>query len=116
MSENCAAQCGMRVSCPVGVGRRRSSMRILDSHFHWWPRPFFEQLCKREKYPRARPIAGGGYDYRRKEGATGLLNLGAEWFDLETQFAHMDALGHEVDVVASIGPLSIHFSDLPPGE
>lgn len=91
-------------------------MRILDSHFHWWPRAFFERLCSRSSFPRAQPIAGGGYDYRRKPGATGLQNLGIEWFDIERQFAHMDGLGHQVDVVSSIGPLSIHFSDVPPEE
>ena len=91
-------------------------MRILDSHFHWWPRAFFERLCARPTYPRARAIAGGGYDYWRKPGATGLLDLSAEWFDIDRQFAHMDGLGHQVDVVSSIGPLSIHFSDIPPEE
>ncbi len=88
-------------------------MRILDSHFHWWPRPFFEELCQRTVYPFARRNPDGGYNYWRKEGATGLLNLEPEWFDLERQFAHMDGLGYQVDVVCSIGPLSLHFSDLP---
>ncbi|MBF9235285.1 amidohydrolase family protein [Microvirga alba] len=91
-------------------------MRILDSHFHWWPRTFFEQLCARKDFPKARRNANGGYDYWRKEGSTGLLNLEPEWFDLETQFAYMDRLGHQVDVVCSIGPLSIHFSDIPAEE
>lgn len=91
-------------------------MRILDSHFHWWPRTFFEQLCKRKDYPKARRNKNGGYDYWRKEGSTGLLNLEPEWFDLDAQFAYMDRLGHQVDVVCSIGPLSIHFSDIPDEE
>jgi aminocarboxymuconate-semialdehyde decarboxylase len=91
-------------------------MHIIDSHFHWWPRPFFEQLAARTAYPRVFRNPDGGYDYRRHEGATGLLNLEPDWFDLDRQFAHMDSLGHQVDVVCSIGPLSIHFSDLPPEE
>jgi len=91
-------------------------MRILDSHFHWWPRDFFEQLCGRDRFPKAGRNKDGGYDYWRKEGATGLLNLEPEWFDLDAQFAHMDGLGHEIDVFGSIGPLSLHFSDLPPEE
>lgn len=91
-------------------------MRILDSHFHWWPRSFFERLSARSTFPRAQAIAGGGYDYWRKPGATGLLDLEVDWFDIERQFAHMDGLGHQVDVVSSIGPLSIHFSDVPPEE
>src|SRR4051794_8583961 len=94
----------------------RSEMHIIDSHFHWWPRRFFEQLERRTTYPQVRRNRDGGYDYRRKEGATGLLNLEPEWFDLDRQFAHMDNLGHRVDVVCSIGPLSIHFSDLPAEE
>ena len=91
-------------------------MRILDSHFHWWPRTFFEDLCLRTTYPRAERLPSGGYNYWRQPGATGLLNLEPEWFDLEAEFEHMAALGHEVDVVSSIGPLSIHFSDLPADE
>src|SRR5437879_169043 len=28
-------------------------MRIIDSHFHWWPRSVSERFCKRTTYPRA---------------------------------------------------------------
>ncbi len=92
-------------------------MRIIDSHFHWWPRPLFEQLCKRKGYPRAEADGKGGYNYFRKEsGADYQLNVWPEWFDLERELEHMDALGHEVAVVCSIGPFSVHFSDLPPEE
>ena len=41
---------------------------------------------------------------------------GPEWFDLDKQLEHMDQLGHQVDVVCSIGPLSVAFSDLAPSE
>jgi len=88
-------------------------MRILDSHFHWWPRSIFEALCKREGYPRAESNGKNGYTYWRQEGGVARFNLGEEWFDLDRQMAHMDGLGYEVDVVASIGPFSLHFSDLP---
>ena len=87
-------------------------MRIIDSHFHWWPRSFFEALCRRPDYPRAAPTPDGGYNYWRREGSTGLLNLEPEWFDLEHELSHMDDLAHEVGVVCSIGPLSLHFSDV----
>lgn len=90
-------------------------MRIVDSHFHWWPRAFFEQLCKRKSYPRAERNGKGGYTYWREPG-TPRFDLGGEWVDLERQLEHMDRLGHEVDVVCSIGPLSVHFSDLPKEE
>lgn len=41
------------------------------------------------------------------------LNSWAEWFDLDKQFEYMDGLGHQVDVVCSIGPFSVSFSDMP---
>jgi aminocarboxymuconate-semialdehyde decarboxylase len=91
-------------------------MRIIDSHFHWWPRSVFEQLCTRKTYPRAEHNGKGGYTYWRDASAGARFNLGAEWFDLDQQLEHMDGLGHEVDVVCSIGPFSVHFSDLPAEE
>jgi len=95
-------------------------MRIIDSHFHWWPRSVSERLCKRTTYPRAAVNSRGGYTYlrqdRRQDGGDYILNSWAEWFDLDKQLEHMDALGHKVDVVCSIGPFSVFFSDLPPEE
>jgi len=91
-------------------------MHIIDSHFHWWPRSIFERLCQRNGYPRAVPNARGGYDYWRREGSSAHLNSWAEWFDLDKQFEYMDSLGHQVDVVCSIGPFSVAFSDMPTGE
>jgi aminocarboxymuconate-semialdehyde decarboxylase len=90
-------------------------MRIIDSHFHWWPRPFFDRLCQHKGFPRAAVNTRGGYDYLRNE-RSGTLQSWAEWFDLDKQLAYMDTLGHQVDVVCSIGPFSIYFSDLPPQE
>jgi aminocarboxymuconate-semialdehyde decarboxylase len=91
-------------------------MRIIDSHFHWWPRPIFERLCNRKGFPRAVVNERGGYAYLRKDGGELPLNSWAEWFDLGKQLEYMDTLGYEVDVVCSIGPFSIYFSDLPPEE
>lgn len=93
-------------------------MRIIDSHFHWWPRSVFEELCKREGYPRAQKNDKGGYTYWRQEGGLpeggkGRFILGTDWFDLDQQLAHMDTTGYDVSVVCSIGPFSLHFSDLP---
>jgi aminocarboxymuconate-semialdehyde decarboxylase len=90
-------------------------MRIIDSHFHWWPREIFEQLLKRSGYPRAERNSRGGYTYVGHEGRAP-LNSWAEWFDLDRQLERMDRLGHEVGVVCSLGPFSIYFSDLPPDE
>ena len=90
-------------------------MRIVDSHFHWWPKVIFEQLCQRSGYPHAEPNSRGGYNYVGREGRPS-LNSWAQWFDLDRQLEHMDGLGHEVSVVCSLGPFSIYFSDLPPDE
>jgi len=91
-------------------------MRVIDSHFHWWPRSVFEELCKRSDYPRAEVNGKGGYSYWRSAGAGARFNVGAEWFDLDKQWEHMNGLGHDVDLVSSIGPFSVHFSDMPVAE
>ena len=89
-------------------------MRIVDAHFHWWPRSVFDELCQRTTYPRAERNGKGGYTYwRNGESSTARFNLGAEWFDLDRQLAYMDHLPHQVDVVCSPGPFAVHFSDLP---
>jgi aminocarboxymuconate-semialdehyde decarboxylase len=91
-------------------------MHIIDSHFHWWPRSFFDKFCKRKEFPRAKPNADSGYDYVRRQGSGQHLDSWAEWHDLDKQFEYMDSLGHRVDVVCSIGPLSVSFSDMPAEE
>jgi aminocarboxymuconate-semialdehyde decarboxylase len=88
-------------------------MHIIDSHFHWWPRSIFDKLCKRNGFPKARVNKRGGYDYIRGRESGQHLNSWAEWFDLDKQFEYMDSLGHRVDVVCSIGPFSVSFSDMP---
>ena len=90
-------------------------MRIIDSHFHWWPRSIFDTLCKRTAYPLCERNGRGGYNYVGHQGRPS-LNSWTEWFDLDRQLEHMDGLGHQVGVVCSIGPFSIYFSDLPPAE
>jgi aminocarboxymuconate-semialdehyde decarboxylase len=91
-------------------------MRIIDSHFHHWPRAVFERLCSRRGYPRAERNARGGYVYWRKEGKEPAFNVSAVWFELDQMLERMDKLGHQVDVISSIGPFSPHFSDLPAEE
>ena len=88
-------------------------MHIIDSHFHWWPRSIFDNLCRRKNYPRAQVNGCGGYDYMRRANSGQHLNSWAEWFDLDKQLEYMDGLGHQVDVVCSIGPFSVSFSDMP---
>ena len=91
-------------------------MHIIDSHFHWWPRSVSERFCKRKTLPRAHVNEKGGYTYLREENVDYILNSWTEWFDLDKQLEHMDGLGHQVDVVCSIGPFSVFFSDLPAEE
>jgi len=88
-------------------------MHIIDSHFHWWPRSVSETLCKRTSYPRGAINNRGGHTYLRQDGGDYVLNSWTEWYHLDKQLEHMDGLGHQVDVVCSIGPLSVFFSDLP---
>jgi aminocarboxymuconate-semialdehyde decarboxylase len=92
-------------------------MRIVDSHFHWWPRSIFERLCDRKTYPKAERDGQGGYRYARLDGAVSRLNATTEWLDLDQQFAHMDGLGRRtIAAVGSIGPFSVSFSDMPVDE
>ena len=92
-------------------------MRIVDSHFHWWPRSVFESLRKRTGYPRVETDSDGNYAYLRDDGASDyILSSWPAWFDLDKQLEHMDGLGHDVDVVCSIGPFSVAFSELPATE
>jgi aminocarboxymuconate-semialdehyde decarboxylase len=88
-------------------------MHIIDSHFHWWPRSVSDTLCRRQSYPRAAINNRGGHTYLRQDGGDYVLNSWTEWYHLDKQLEHMDGLGHQVDVVCSIGPLSVFFSDLP---
>jgi aminocarboxymuconate-semialdehyde decarboxylase len=96
--------------------RQECLVHIIDSHFHWWPRSTFDKLCQRRDFPRARVNTRGGYDYMRRRDSSQHLNSWAEWFDLDKQFEYMDSLGHQVDVVCSIGPFSVAFSDMPLAE
>lgn len=87
-------------------------MKIIDSHFHWWPRSVFDRLEKRKGFPRADVNDRGGYLYRGADDRAGTISSWAEWFDLDRQLEHMDGLGHEIGVVCSIGPFSVYFSEL----
>jgi aminocarboxymuconate-semialdehyde decarboxylase len=91
-------------------------MHIIDSHFHWWPRSLYERLCARKGCPRAARNEKGGYTYWRLEGHEPAFNVSSMWFELDQMLERMDGLGHQVDVISSIGPISPHFSDLPAEE
>jgi aminocarboxymuconate-semialdehyde decarboxylase len=89
-------------------------MHIIDSHFHYWPRAFFDRLCKRNGYPHVECNDRGAYTYWRKEGQEPTFNWGPVWFDLDNLMGRMQEDGHEVDVISSLGPISVHFSDVSP--
>lgn len=91
-------------------------MHIIDSHFHWWPRHLLAAIDRTDRYPRAVLNERGGYTYIGAGGRSGTVASWAAWYDLDKEFEHMDGLGHEVDVVSSIGPLSVYFSELPVAE
>ena len=97
-------------------------MQIIDSHFHWWPRSVFKTLCKRTSFPRSTVNDRGGYTNMLQDGADYVLNSWAEWYDLDKQLEHMDALkdkngeSHEIGAVCSIGPFSVYFSALEDAE
>lgn len=90
-------------------------MHIIDSHFHWRPRSVLESACKAKGFPRAERDGKGGYIWMIREGyCVNIRNNHPAWADLQTMLAHMDGLGHDVDVVCTIGPLSVYFSELEP--
>ncbi len=90
-------------------------MHIIDSHFHWRPRSMLEWACKAKGFPRAERDGKGGYVWMIREGySVAIRQNHPAWAPLEDMLAHMDGLGHQVDVVCTIGPLSVYFSELPP--
>lgn len=91
-------------------------MKIIDSHFHWWPTSIFEKMLRRDAYPRAERNSRGGYTYYGPDNRSGTVAAWDAWFDLDEELAHMDRLGHDVSVVCSIGPLSVYFSEVPAEE
>jgi aminocarboxymuconate-semialdehyde decarboxylase len=89
-------------------------MHIIDSHFHYRPRAFFDYLCKRNGYPHVKRNDKDGFIYWRKEGQEPAFDWGAKWFDLDDQMTRMQEDGNEVDVISSVGPIAVHFSDVSP--
>ncbi|MCC6889589.1 MAG: amidohydrolase family protein [Hyphomicrobiales bacterium] len=90
-------------------------MHIIDSHFHWRPISLLDEACKSKGYPRAERDGQGGYIWKIREGyEVKVRNNHPAWAPLDAMLAHMDGLGHDVDVVCTIGPLSVYFSELEP--
>jgi aminocarboxymuconate-semialdehyde decarboxylase len=90
-------------------------MHIIDSHFHYWPLSVWTELTKRKEPPRAQisQTKKGGYDFFSSSGRQEkFLGGSPEWFNIDEQLGFMDSLGHQIDVVCSIGPFSVVFSDM----
>ncbi|MCI2415963.1 amidohydrolase family protein [Saccharopolyspora sp. K220] len=87
-------------------------MRIVDSHFHWFPRSHFEHMANRLEHPRAERV-GDGYKYFYN-GGRGFLPLPAVWYDLEAGLAASEAVsGPETVVVCTTGVLGGLLDQLP---
>jgi aminocarboxymuconate-semialdehyde decarboxylase len=86
-------------------------MRMVDSHFHWYPRSLMEALCKRtgDAFPRAIPTGRGAYQVLTGN-ETRISGAWAQWYDLDRLIARENAQGHQADVVCSTGPISALFS------
>jgi aminocarboxymuconate-semialdehyde decarboxylase len=91
-------------------------MHIIESHFHWKPRPVYERLSKRKGFPRVVPNERGGFSVWLSDSAGPTSNSPGGWFDLDGELETLDKLGHEIDVVCSAGTFSVFFSQLPPDE
>ena len=93
-------------------------MRVLDCHVHWFPRSVFDDLCERKgSYPRAERNGVGGYEIFGTYGRVGVVGYRRKtWFDLDDHFRHMDATGHQVDFICSLGPFATFFSEISPAD
>ncbi|HZV49579.1 MAG TPA: amidohydrolase family protein [Candidatus Dormibacteraeota bacterium] len=89
-------------------------MRIVDTHFHWYPRAHFERLRGRNTYPRVERH-GDDYVYLYNQGRSN-LRLPPVWFDLDAALDFMDRTGHDTTVVCTTGVLSGLVDQLPPEE
>lgn len=86
-------------------------MRVIDCHFHWYPREHFERLTKHDGFPRTERV-GEGYKYWFNGGRS-FIPLTAAWFDLQTGLEEAGAAG-DVAVVATAGVLPGLIDQLPP--
>jgi aminocarboxymuconate-semialdehyde decarboxylase len=86
-------------------------MRVVDSHYHWYPRPHFEKLAALADYPRA-VRDGDGYKYYFNNGRS-YIPIPAVWFDLDAGLAVCDATGHDVTVVGTTGVLAGMLDQAP---
>lgn len=89
-------------------------MRLIDTHFHWYPPSFAERLCGRSGSPRAER-EGDGYTYVYNAGRK-RDRLPAVWFDLDRGLEVMASTGHDAAVVCTTGVLSGVLDQMPVAE
>ncbi|QRP43665.1 amidohydrolase family protein [Amycolatopsis sp. FDAARGOS 1241] len=90
-------------------------MRVVDSHFHWFPRSHFETMAARSSYPRTERV-GDGYKYRYHDGR-GFIPLPAIWFDLDLGLeTAATATGPDTVVVCTTGVLAGMLDQMPAEE
>jgi aminocarboxymuconate-semialdehyde decarboxylase len=86
-------------------------MRVIDTHFHWYPRSHLERMGAREGYPRAERD-GEGYRYYFNNGRSH-ISLPAVWYNLDAGLAAAEEAGPETIVVGTTGVLSGLLDQLP---
>lgn len=86
-------------------------MRVIDSHYHWYPRAHFEKLAALAEYPRA-VRDGDGYKYYFNNGRS-YIPIPAVWFDLDAGLAASDATGHDITAVGTTGVLAGMLDQTP---
>jgi aminocarboxymuconate-semialdehyde decarboxylase len=92
-------------------------MRIVDSHFHWWPESVIKGMMNREGFPRVEKLEEPrSYRWQMREDGRGRLPVTTEWHDLDYQIKHMDDTGRDFDMILSTGPIAIHFQMIPADE
>ncbi|GAA3527827.1 amidohydrolase family protein [Amycolatopsis ultiminotia] len=90
-------------------------MRVVDSHFHWFPRSHFETMAARSSFPRTERV-GDGYRYRYHDGR-GVIPLPAVWFDLDLGLETAQAAtGPDTTVVCTTGVLAGMLDQMPAAE
>jgi aminocarboxymuconate-semialdehyde decarboxylase len=87
-------------------------VRVIDTHFHWYPRIFMERLGELSGYPRAERV-GAGYRYYYNAGRL-TMDLPPVWFDLDRGLDDSAAAaGSDVTVICTTGVVSGLFDQLP---
>ena len=90
-------------------------MTVIDTHFHWFPRPYLDRMCGRSGFPRAER-AGSGYVYRY-DGGKAALELPEVWVDLDRGLEEAVAVsGEDTAVVCTAGVLSGILDQAPAAE